>query len=327
MSNTPFKLGTFSASDTGATFAGVVVDGRVWAVSQLIPGLADDMLSVLAHWETNFARLSGAVSRDTFKSLESRPINQVHVHAPILYPRQIFCAGANYRQHVIDLVVDQNKSPETEDMTADQRRAWGAAMMDKRAATGTPYVFTKLPSAITGPSDQIVLPKDAEQPDWEMELVAVIGKPARRVSRADALSYVAGYTCANDVTIREKVHRADMKAIGSDWLAGKSAPTFLPMGPFMTPAAFVSDPQNLHITLKLNGNVMQDERTSDMLFNIARLIEYTSALVQMWPGDVLLTGSPKGNGTHFNRYLRPGDVMEGEISELGALHNPCVAEV
>ena len=320
----PFKLGTFSVAG-GAPFAGVLVNERVLDVRHL--GLtASNTLDLLQNWAANFAQLQAAIDGTPATKAESHALAALHVHAPILYPRQIFCAGANYRQHVIDLVVDQNKSPETESMTAEQRRAWGAAMMDKRAATGTPYVFTKIPSAITGPFDEIILPKDAEQPDWEMELVVVMGKTTRRVARADALSYVAGYTVANDVTIREKVHRADMKAIGTDWLAGKSAPSFLPMGPFITPAAFVADPQQLHITLKLNGDVMQDESTSDMLFNVARLIEYTSNLVELWPGDVLLTGSPKGNGTHYNRYLRAGDVVEGSISGLGVMRNVCVAE-
>ena len=320
----PFKLGTFSVAGS-APFAGVVVNERVLDVKHL--GLTtSSTFDLLQNWSANFAALQADVDGTPRTSGELHSLNALHIHAPLLYPRQIFCAGANYRQHVIDLVVDQNKSPETENMTAEQRRTWGAAMMDKRAATGTPYVFTKIPSAITGPFDKIILPKDAEQPDWELELVVVIGKTTRRVARADALSYVAGYTLANDVTLREKVHRADMKAIGTDWLAGKSAPSFLPMGPFITPAAFVADPQQLHITLKLNGEVMQDESTSDMLFNVARLIEYTSNLVELWPGDVLLTGSPKGNGTHYNRYLQAGDVVEGSISGLGVMRNVCVAE-
>jgi 2-keto-4-pentenoate hydratase/2-oxohepta-3-ene-1,7-dioic acid hydratase in catechol pathway len=329
-----FKLGTFSVA--GCTpFAGVVVGDQVVATTALKPlyarlgkhlAHADSVFGLLQAWDENMVALQAAVADAAFAALPTIRLDMVQIHAPILYPRQIFCAGANYRQHVIDLIVDQNKSPETEGLNAEQRRAWGAAMMDKRAAAGIPYVFTKIPSCIIDPYDAITIPHDAEQPDWELELVAVIGKAARRVSRERALEYVAGYTMANDVTNREKVHRQDMKAIGSDWLAGKCSPGYLPMGPFLTPAAFVPDPQQLHITLKLNGDVMQDEGTNDMIFNVARLIEYTSQLAQLWPGDVLLTGSPKGNGTHYNRFLRPGDVVEGEISGLGVMRNVCVAE-
>ena len=325
-----FQLGTFSVAGC-APFAGIVVDEQVVAVSALarigysVSG-ADRVLGLLQAWEANNAVLETAVADPAFSSLPATPLDSVQIHAPILYPRQIFCAGANYRQHVIDLIVDQNRSPETQQMSAEERRAWGAQMMDKRAAHGQPYIFTKIPSTIGGPFDAVVIPHDAEQPDWELELVVVIGKTARRVSRENALEYVAGYTIANDVTNREKVHRQDMKAIGSDWLAGKCSPSYLPMGPFLTPAQFVEDPQKLHLTLKLNGDTMQDQTADDMIFDVARLLEYASQLAVLWPGDVLLTGSPKGNGTHYGRFLQPGDVMEGTITGLGTMRTPCVAE-
>ena len=207
-----------------------------------------------------------------------------------------------------------------------ERRAWGTQMMDKRAKHGKPYIFTKIPSTINDPYGEIVIPSDAEQPDWELELVVVIGKAARRVSSENALDYVAGYTIANDVTNRENVHRQDMKAIGSDWLAGKCSPGYLPMGPLITPAQFVGDPQKLHLTLKLNGDTMQDQAADDMIFDIPRLIEYASNLAQLWPGDVLLTGSPKGNGSHYGRFLKPGDILEGTITGLGTMRTTCVAE-
>ncbi len=211
-------------------------------------------------------------------------------------------------------------------MSLEERRAQAERMMDARIASGSPYVFTKIPSAITGPYDPIILPADSTQPDWELELGVIIGRAARHVSRTEALNYVAGYTIVNDLTCRDKVYRPDLKAIGTDWLLSKSAPSFLPMGPVLLPAAFVPNPQELHITLKLNGQVMQDEGTNDMIFDVARLIEYISQHVQLWPGDLICTGSPRGNGMHYNRFLRPGDVLEGTISELGTQRNSCVAE-
>jgi 2,4-didehydro-3-deoxy-L-rhamnonate hydrolase len=121
--------------------------------------------------------------------------------------------------------------------------------------------------------------------------------------------------------------RDEVKAMGTDWVAGKSAPTYLPTGPFMLPAAFVSDPAALQLRLRLNGDIKQDESTADMLFDIPRLIEYLSSMVRLWPGDLICTGSPAGNGTHYQRFLQPGDVVESTISGLGLQRNPVVAEI
>src|SRR6185437_11380884 len=126
--------------------------------------------------------------------------------------------------------------------------------------------------------------------------------------------YVAGYTIANDITSRERVARPDVPQMGMDWIASKGAPTYLPIGPFITPSAFAGDPQVLQVTLRLNGQTMQDESTADMIFSVARLIEFISRHAQLLPGDLVLTGSPSGNGTHYNRYLRDGDVLVGEIT-------------
>ena len=168
-------------------------------------------------------------------------------------------------------------------------------MMDERARTGTPFFFCKAQSSVSGPCDPIVLPADVTQPDWELELGVVIGKPARRVARAVALEHVAGYVVVNDITSRDRVNRKDMKEMGMDWVASKCAPSFLPMWPYLVTAAFVPDPQQLQITLKLNGQTMQDESTADMIFGVARLIETLSTFCLLQPGDLICTGSPAGN--------------------------------
>jgi len=155
----------------------------------------------------------------------------LRVHAPV-EPRQVFQAGANCA----------------------------------RAAEDSPYVFTGLPTAITGPYDDVVLPAWAAKPDWELELAVVIGRAAHRVAEHEALAAVAGYTIANDLTDRASVFREDMPAIGSDWLRSKNAPGFTPLGPWLVLAPFVPDPGHLQVTLRLNGQVMQDESTSDMTF-------------------------------------------------------------
>ena len=117
-----------------------------------------------------------------------------------------------------------------------------------------------------------------------------------------------------------------MKALGTDWVASKSCPTYLPVGPYVVPATQVADPQDLHVELKLNGETKQDESTSDMIFGVARLVEHLSSIVQLMPGDLICTGSPAGNGTHYNRFLQPGDVVEGSITGLGSQRTPVVAE-
>jgi 2-keto-4-pentenoate hydratase/2-oxohepta-3-ene-1,7-dioic acid hydratase in catechol pathway len=211
-------------------------------------------------------------------------------------------------------------------MTPAELRTYAENLMTERARTGAPYVFSKIPSAVTGPYDPVILPALARQPDWELELAVVISKPARHVRRAQAMDYVAGYTIANDITSRDLIWCKDPKAMGTDWISSKNSPTFLPLGPYLVPAAFVADPQKLRLVLKLNGETMQDESTSDMIFDIARQIEYISSRVQLWPGDIICTGSPAGNGTHYGRFLRDGDVMETSITGLGEQRNPCVAE-
>ncbi len=331
-----FSLGTFSVAGC-SPFAGIVIGDRVMAVTALQPFCQEPdrllltpetVFGLLQAWDRNFPVLLAAIDEMQHaneQSVESVRLDSVKTHAPVLYPRQIFCAGANYRQHVIDLAVAQGHGAD-DTLSLAERRASAERIMDERIASGSPYAFTKIPSAITGPYDPIVLPADTTQADWELELGVIIGRAARHVSRTEALSYVAGYTIVNDLTSRDKVYRADMKAIGTDWLASKSPPGFLPMGPYLVPSAFVVDPQQLHLTLKLNGQVMQDEGTDDMIFGVARLIEYISHHVQLWPGDLICTGSPRGNGMHYNRFLRPGDVLEGTISGLGTQRNTCIAE-
>jgi 2-keto-4-pentenoate hydratase/2-oxohepta-3-ene-1,7-dioic acid hydratase in catechol pathway len=334
-------VGTFSVAGC-PPFPGLVIAERVYAIHALEP-LAGDLghdlkggqsvLGLLDFWDNNLPALeaiAAALSSTTAGPIARRVLDtgtllsQLRIHAPV-QARQIFQAGANYHKHVVDLIVDGAVARDPS-ANKEQVRANASEMMRKRAASGRPFVFMGLWSSVIGPYDPIVVPYDVEQPDWELELAAVIGRPARRVSREEALAYVAGYTVANDITSRELVSRPDVSQMGMDWIASKGTPTFLPIGPFITPSAFAGDPQALQITLRLNGQSMQDESTADMIFSVARLIEFISRHVQLLPGDLILTGSPSGNGTHYNRYIRDGDVLEGEISGLGALRNPCIAE-
>lgn len=329
-----FALGTFSAAGS-PTFPGLFLKNKVSALRALeslttqlgfsfqAPATLSDLFE---HWSENFAALQAAANAiSNGASVSWLPLEQLRVHRPIT-PRQILCSGANYRKHVIDLIVDQG-SGNLQHLSKEERLRHGTELMDHRAKHGKPFVFMALPTALAGPYDDLPLPANVKQPDWELELAVVIGKVARRVPLSQALDYVAGYTIANDITARDLADRPDIKGMGLDWMACKSAPGFKIVGPFITPAAFVDDPQRLHIRLKLNGKVMQDEGTSDMIFSVARLVEYISHHVQLLPGDLILTGSPSGNGTHFNRFLQADDVMDGEIDGLvGAQRVRCIGE-
>ena len=298
---TSFALGRFRAhTDFGPRaddFTGVVVGSDVAPLAALFPA-APDLDALLAGWPTQLKLLSDVVDEARagrrWAGL-ARPVTDFARLAP-LRPGQIFQSGDNYKTHV----------------------------MEEQAARGTPYVFIGLASAICGPDDNVVLPDIGTQHDWELELGVVIGTEAYRVGAKDALSHVAGYVIANDLTTRDRVFRPDMPGLGTDWLAGKNAPTFLPLGPWLVPAPFVPDPASLQVTLKLNGETMQDGTTADMIFGVPELIAHVSAITPLRPGDLLLTGSPAGTGAHYGRYLQPGDVMEATITGLGTQRNRCV---
>ena len=305
----PFAVGMFADDKAGEgerEFAGLVVGGRVREV-------APDTSSLLRDWDFALDHL-GVLAAAAGRTAAWRPLEGLRVLPPVR-PGQVLQSGANYRQHVIDLHVAEGGD-----------RAEAEAIMDARAAVGEPYIFTGLPSAICGPADDVILPIEGKKHDWELEIAVVIGRPARRVSREDAMDYVAGYTICNDITTRDLVYRPDLERIGTDWLRAKNRPTFLPTGPYLVPASFVGDPGELLITLRHNGVVRQQERAKDMIFDIPRLVSYASALVPLSPGDLLLTGSPAGNGAHWGVFLGSGDVMEGEVTGLGRQRNTCVSE-
>ncbi|MEU9246215.1 fumarylacetoacetate hydrolase family protein [Streptomyces sp. NPDC048385] len=316
----PFAFGTVGAPGLDP-FPALVVPGR--RVLDLRAALGAPELTVrtlLEGWDEVLPRLR-TLAADT--AGDWLPLDGLRVHAPV-EPRQVFQSGANYRQHVIDLAV-AHRSPD-DPRTVEEARTEFAEVMDRRAREDLPYVFIGLPSAITGPYDDVVLPAWAAQPDWELELAAVIAKPTHRVSVEEALEYVAGYTIANDLTDRASVFRQDMPGIGTDWMRSKNAPGFTPLGPWIVPAESIADPGDLRITLKLNGETMQDESTKDMLFGIARLVSYISQAARLLPGDLVLTGSPAGNGIHWGHLLHDGDVMEGSIIGLGVQRTRCAAE-
>ncbi|WP_221800947.1 fumarylacetoacetate hydrolase family protein [Oceanobacter mangrovi] len=330
-------LGMYSIA--GSTpFAGLMVKGEVMALQALAACTGqqqtlfgtDTLMDCLQYWPHNqplIKRLAEQVLELGWQSLQipQRPVAEdlLTLHAPLPQPRQFFCSGANYRQHVKDLVIDQRRDPEWQHLNDEEILRQAEQFVEQRAA-GTPYVFSKVSSSICGPNDPVMVADYALMPDWELELAVVIGKPGYQLSDANALEVVAGYTIVNDITNRELTHRPDLHAIGSDWLMGKCQPGYSPMGPYLIPASEVADPQQLRIQLQLNNELMQDESSADMIFDVRQLLVYLSSRVQLYPGDILITGSPAGNGSHFNRFLKPGDVMTSCIEGLGCQQNRVV---
>jgi 2-keto-4-pentenoate hydratase/2-oxohepta-3-ene-1,7-dioic acid hydratase in catechol pathway len=214
--------------------------------------------------------------------------------APIT-PAAFFCIGLNYRQHAAET---------------------GARIPE------FPVLFMKSPGAVQNPGDPILLPRflPSNEVDYECELAVVIARTCKNVRRADALDYVLGYTCANDVSARDW----QKKWGGGQWCRGKSFDTFAPLGPHLVTPDEIPNPNALRLTTELNGELMQDCNTSDMIFDVPALIEFLSGCTTLLPGTVILTGTPHGVGMARNppRWLRPGDEVTIEIERIGRLTNP-----
>ena len=214
---------------------------------------------------------------------------------PVARPSKIVCIGLNY---------------------ADHARETNAAVPSE------PVVFMKATSALVGPNDNIVIPKNSKKTDWEVELAVVIGKKASYVEEADALQYVAGYCLHNDVSEREfQIER------NGTWDKGKGCDTFAPVGPFLATQDEIADINNLRLWLTVNGKKMQDGNTSNFIFRIPYLVHYVSQFMSLLPGDIISTGTPAGVGLGMNPqvYLQPGDVVELGIDGLGTSKQQVVA--
>jgi 2-keto-4-pentenoate hydratase/2-oxohepta-3-ene-1,7-dioic acid hydratase in catechol pathway len=223
---------------------------------------------------------------------------------PLRWPRKVVCAGVNYRRHMKEMGGE---------IPAEGWR---------------PFFFLKAPTtAIVGPHDPIVVRSpDEARYDWEAELAVVIGIGGRDIPAAGALGHVAGYCVANDVTARGWHRRESVpaEAFTYDWFAAKSMDSSLPMGPGITPAFQVPDPQDLRVRLWVNGELQQDESTADMVCPVAGLVAAASEVVTLEPGDVIPTGTPSGVGAGRGLYLKPGDVVRVTIDTLGTLENTVI---
>ena len=237
---------------------------------------------------------------------ERRPLHGLRILAPLLQPGKVLAVAANYQEHV---------------------KEGGGQARDQ--TTATPRLFLKPDTAITGPDAPVVLNPITHQLDWEVEIAAVIGRRAQTVSVESALDHVFGYATSNDISARSLdlgVTRDGEAWTGFfDWLEGKWLDGSAPIGPYLVTTDEVPDPQDLELTLELNGQVMQRGSSTDMVHTVAELVSFSSRLMTLNPGDLILTGTPSGVGATTGVFLKPGDSMVAEVQGLGSLTTPIVA--
>ncbi len=305
------RLVTF-AQGGGPRLGALIVSDRVeWVVDvgRMDGRLPCDMRSFLGLGLGGWDRLAQALG-DASRLIEDARCRSPHARlgSPAVHrlsdialepvipdPRKLICIGLNYRDHAAET---------------------------RQTVPDVPTVFAKYHNTLIGAGRPIVVPRVTDHVDYEAELAFVIGRRGRHVPEHEALGHVAGYTCFNDVTARDVQKRT------SQWTLGKSFDTFGPLGPALVTADEVPDPHALAIRLTVDGKILQESRTSEMVFSVARLVSYLSEVMTLEPGDVVATGTPAGVGFVRDppRYLRPGETVRVEIEGVGVLENPVVAE-
>jgi 2-keto-4-pentenoate hydratase/2-oxohepta-3-ene-1,7-dioic acid hydratase in catechol pathway len=251
-------------------------------------GFAPDAVALLDRWEEFRGWTAESAGQLTWASYEDKQLGP-----PVPLPRQVFALAVNYADHAAEAAADRPEYP---------------------------IVFTKFPTCITGPYDDVLLPSN--RADWEVELVVVMGRRAHRVERARAWEHVAGLTVGQDISER----RVQFRKPGPHLALAKSFPTFGPTGPWLVTPDECANPDDLRLTCAINGETMQDSRTSQLIFDVPALIESISGMVPLLPGDLIFTGTPAGVGSTRDprRYLAPGDVITSEIEGIGTIRNACV---
>jgi len=269
--------------------AGAVIGNSILnisAVSPFMPTTVDDILKRgLLPEVQNLVDNASEIEKKFF-----RPLSEIELFCPIIKPSKIICLGLNYKSHALE----QGKKPPE-----------------------YPIIFAKAPTALVGPNDDIVIKPWVTHVDAEAELAVVIGAKAKDVDKSHSMNYVAGYTVFNDVTARK------FQKLDGQWFRAKSFDSFAPCGPWLVSKDEVVDPQNLSIMQKLNGKVMQNGNTSDMIFSIPEIISYISSVMTLLPGDIIATGTPSGVGVFRDPkiFLKDGDIVEVEIEHIGKIRN------
>lgn len=278
------RFGEFGAEKPGILLANEsIIDVSAFGEDYNEQFFATDGLKRLADWLLSNENTCPMIDGD------------VRLGACIARPSKIICIGLNYAKHAAESGAEIPKEP---------------------------VVFFKATSAICGPNDPVVIPRNSVKTDWEVELAIVIGKRTSYIETSQSMDHIAGFCLHNDYSEREfQLER------GGQWVKGKSSDTFAPLGPFMATKDEVNDPQNLKMWLKLNGTVLQDSNTSDMIFDIKTIVSYLSNFMTLLPGDVISTGTPAGVGLGLKppMYLKPGDIVELGVEGLGEQRQISVA--
>ncbi|KAJ1405299.1 5-carboxymethyl-2-hydroxymuconate delta-isomerase [Ochromonadaceae sp. CCMP2298] len=299
------KLVTFSCKQNPTARVGLMVGAQqvldltadaVGKLNKKLPGRSGDMITFISQaGAETVGELQALLADGAFKGSELRPVDELKLHAPVVPTRNVLCVGKNYKDHVAEM--------------------GGENSLPKHA-----IFFTKAPQAIVPTGGEVEShPTITKMLDYEAELAVIIGKKGRDIKKADALEYVFGYSIANDVTSR------DLQKKHTQWFKGKTLDSSCPLGPCIVPAACL-DASDLSIKLWVNGEKRQDSRTSNMIFSIPELIEQLSEGFTLYPGDILLTGTPDGVGVAMKppQPLKAGDLVEIEVEHIGRLVNRVV---
>jgi len=239
---------------------------------------------------------------DKIDGTKGMPADSVTLRSPILNPEKILLMAVNYHSHI---------------------KEWSKQATPPKE----PYLFTKFRNALIGPGEPVLIPKISAKVDWEVELAVIIGKPGKNIPKENAMRHVAGYAVSNDVSFRDwqlSTRQPDgTTRLGLNWVKGKGLDASFPLGPWLVTSDEISNPQDLQISLAVNGKTRQQSTTSDMVFQIDSIIEYASKGMTLKPGDIISTGTPQGVAAFTGvPYLKDGDVLEGKIERIGTLRNP-----
>ena len=306
-----YSLLTYAAP--GGPEAGLLLGERVIPLSSVEGVDGRSVLELLERWESVRPALECAAA--STPPTQGRPLGELQLLSPVLYPTAIYCAAANYRDHMRAMAMRLGQPDEPDPHELDIK----------------PYHFV-VPgrTCICGPADPIRLPGHGRQIDWEVELVAVIGSRAKNVSIDEALQHVAAYTIGNDISVRDRQfikipNVATESVFRNDFIGMKGFDQSCAVGPWLTPSGQIDNPQHLRLQTWIDDEPMQDSSTSNMVFTIAEQIAYLSSRVTLLPGDLVMTGTPAGTGMERDRFLRAGETVRMRVEGVGELRQQVVA--